>query len=184
MLNKNTRIKVKNRSTGPVVYTLPDMNNLHRKFYAGEVKDLPFEELQKLSYKPGGMYILENYLIIENKEAIDELLGKVELEYNYNENEIKDLLTKGSLDELLDCLDFAPAGVIDLLKKIAVEIEISDLRKRQAIFDKTGLNITKAIEIKDANKEETTAEAPATGRRVATPESAPEAPVRRMVTKK
>ena len=35
MLNKNTKIKVKNRNNGSVGYTLPDMNNLRRKFYPG-----------------------------------------------------------------------------------------------------------------------------------------------------
>ena len=63
MLNKNTKIKVKNRNNGSVGYTLPDMNNLRRKFYPGEQKEVTFEELQKLSYMPGGMYILKNYLI-------------------------------------------------------------------------------------------------------------------------
>ena len=184
MLNKNTRVKVKNRSTGAVGYTIPDMNNLHRKFYAGEEKEVSFEELQKLSYKPGGMYILENYLIIKNDEVINELLGKVELEYNYSEQEVKVLLENGSLDELLDCLDFAPTGVIDLVKKLAVELEINDLRKRQAIFNKTGLNVDKAIEIKNENKEDSTAEAPATGRRVAATENASETPARRVVVKK
>ena len=175
MLNKNTKIKVKNRSTGTVGYSIPDMNNLTRKFYAGELKEVTFEELQKLSYKPGGMYILENYLIIvDNDEALKAILGQVELEYNYTESEIKYMLENGSIDELLDCLDFAPAGVIELVKKIAVEIEINDLKKRKAIFEKTGFNINEAIRIKNESEETTSDE-----------DAAKEAaPARRVVIKK
>ena len=44
MLNKNTKIKVRNRNNGIVVYTLPDMNNLRRKFYPNESKEVTFEE--------------------------------------------------------------------------------------------------------------------------------------------
>lgn len=170
MLNKNTKLKVKNRSTGSIGYTIPDLNNLSRHFYAGEVKEniITFDELQKLSYLPGGMYMLKNYLVIlDNDEARDAILNKVELEYSYTEKDVKNLLLNGSLDELLDCLDFAPVGVIELVKTMAVELEINDLRKRNAIFDKTGFNINNAIDIKHAASEPATESVEATsGRRV------------------
>lgn len=179
MLNKNTKIKVKNRNNGSIGYTIPDMHNLYRKFYANETKEITYEELQKLSYLPGGMYILQNYLIIlDNDEARDAILGQVELEYNYTEEDVKNLLLNGSLDELLDCLDFAPLGVIELVKTLAVELEINDLSKRNAITNKTGFNINKAIEIKNESKEEEGAE-PASGRRVAAPADKTSTPVRR-----
>lgn len=152
-MNKNTKIGVINRSSGSVGYVIPDMNNYHRKFQAGERKELPFEEVQKLAYIPGGDYILQHYLVIENLEARDEILGSVELEYNWTEKDIKNLLTSGSIDSLLDCLDFAPLGVIDLLKKIAVEIRLNDVNKREAIKSKLGFDITKAIEINDETNE-------------------------------
>lgn len=183
MLNKNTKIKVKNRNNGSIGYTIPDMHNLYRKFYAGEVKEniITFDELQKLSYLPGGMYILENYLVIlDNDEARDALLGQVEPEYGYTDEDVKNLLLNGSLDELLDCLDFAPVGVIELVKTLAVELEINDLSKRNAITNKTGFNINKAIEIKHISaEEEDDNAAPASGRRVAAPAEKTSAPVRR-----
>ena len=187
MLNKNTKIKVRNRNNGIVVYTLPDMNNLRRKFYPNESKEVTFEELQKLSYRPGGPYLLENYLVIENEEAREALIGEVELEYAYTEEDIKNLLLNGSLDELLDCLDFAPAGVISLVKDLAVKLEINDLSKRTAIQQKTGLNVTKAIEIKNVINTPDADNAGAAMRRVGTPSdeaATPSAPVRRTVVKK
>jgi hypothetical protein len=186
MLNKNTKIRVRNRNNGVVVYTLPDMNNLRRKFYPNETKELTFEELQKLSYRPGGPYLLENYLVIENEEARAALVGEVELEYSYTEEDVKNLLLNGSLDELLDCLDFAPAGVISLVKDLAVKLEINDLSKREAIQQQTGLNVTKAIEIKHAIDTTDAEIVGPVGRRAAMPSENPAAaaPVRRTVTKK
>ena len=61
MLNKNTKIKVKNRNNGSVGYTLPDMNNLRRKFYPGEQKEVTFEELQKLSYIIASLLSVRKY---------------------------------------------------------------------------------------------------------------------------
>ena len=153
-MNKNTKIKVKNRSSSSLSYIIPDSNNFRRFFAAGEVKELPFEEVQKLTYIPGGDYMLQHYLVIDNIEARDEILGSVELEYNYDEKEIKNLLEHGSMDQLLDCLDFAPLGVIDLVKKIATEIELNDLKKRDAIFEKTGFNVSSAIQINKETNED------------------------------
>lgn len=183
MLNKNTKIKVKNRNNGSVGYTLPDMGNLRRKFYPGETKEVTFEELQKLSYMPGGMYMLKHYLVLDNEEAIRALIGGVELEYNYTENDIKNLLLNGSMDELLDCLDFAPAGVISLVKDYAVKLEINDLSKRKAIQDKTGFNVSEGIRIKNENKV-TENEGTVTRRTAQPTESTSGAPVRRIVVKK
>ena len=181
-MNKNTKIKVRNRSTGTVGYVIPDMGNYHRKFQPDEVKEVSFEEIQKLSYTPGGNYMLQHYLVIDNAEARDEILGDmVEIEYNYTQKDIERLLTSGSLDELLDCLDFAPKGVVEMLQKTAVEIELNDVKKRKAIQDVTGFNVNNAILINQESNEETTA-AEAPQRRVAQPttnSTEPAAPARR-----
>lgn len=147
MLKGDTQITVTNRDNGTVGYTIPDLNNLHRNYQAKEKKSITMEELRKLSYIPGGLYLLRNCLVLDNKEAIQELLGDVEPEYFYSEAEIKQLLKTGSLAQLEDCLDFAPKGVIDLVKSIAVETELNDINKRQVILNKTGFNVTKALEI-------------------------------------
>lgn len=147
MIDKTTLIKVRNRDNGTVGYTIPDLGNLHRNFQVGETKEVTMEELRKLSYIPGGMYLLQNCFIIENKEAVAELLGDVEPEYSYTEEEVKLLLTSGSIDQFMDALDFAPNGVIELIKNLAVDLKLNDVAKRQAILEKTGFNVTRAIEI-------------------------------------
>lgn len=167
MLNDKEIIKVRNRDNGTVGYTIPDLGNLHRNFQSGEVKKVTMEELRKLSYIPGGDVILRDYLVIEdNNEAIEELLGDVELEYTYTEADVEKLLKYGSLEEFLDCLDFAPQGVIELVKHLAVKLEVNDIAKRQAILEKTGFNVNNAIMIN--HETEKVGEEPAKARRATT----------------
>lgn len=142
-------IKVLNRDNGQTVYSIPEMNGLRRVYEAGEIKDITLEELKKLSYIPGGMELLrDNLVILNNAAVVKEILGDVEPEYSYTEEDIKRLMVQGSLDEFLDCLDFAPQGVKDLIKKVAVELPLNDVRKRQAILDKLNFNVDNAIRIK------------------------------------
>ena len=152
MDNKKT-VKVTNRNTGSVGYTIPDLNNLRRQFQPNETKELTFEELTKLSYIPGGSYILKNYLRINDKEVLKALELEVEPEYHLDKEGVLDLLNNGSLDELLDCLDFAPAGVIEMVKSLSVEIDLNDNKKREAIKDKLGFDVSKAIEIKNTRED-------------------------------
>lgn len=180
-MEKDTLIKVRNRAEGSVGYIIPDLGNLNRQFTSNETKEIPFDELRKLSFVPGGRYLLDNCLIIEDKDALQELVGNVEPEYFYTENDIKNLLLTGSMDAFLDFLDFAPQGGIDIAKDMAVKLQINDINKREAIKNKTGFDVTKAIEFnketaEDAPQEEKvrrttpiTSAATETGRRTAPP---------------
>lgn len=167
MLEKDTLIKVLNRDNGRVGYVIPELGNLRRSFMEGETKEIPFHELQKLSWVPGGMAIIKDCLVIQNEEALKALVNEdIEPEYYYTKENIEELLLRGSLAQLQDCLDFAPTGVIELVKSLAVSLEINDISKRDAIFEATGFNVTTAIAI---NKETAEDAAPETtsGRRAA-----------------
>lgn len=186
MLDKDTIIKVTNRDSGSVGYSIPELG-IRRKFAQGEVKELTMNELRKLSYLPGGQVILKDCLIIHNEEALRELNPDYEPEYFYTEEDIKKLLLTGTEAEFLDCLDFAPEGVIELLKQLAVKLEINDLAKRNAIMDKTGFNVTRAIEINHESKETEESEVNTKQRRAATPKvntAEPEAVGRRTAAPK
>ena len=165
-MEKSTLIKVLNRDNGAVVYSIPEMNGLKRVYQAGETKEITFEEIEKLSYIPGGMELLQDCLVIlDNDEAIKEILGHVEPEYSYTKDDVINLMKNGSLDEFLDCLDFAPEGVKDLIKTLSVELPLNDVAKREAILNKLGFNVDNAIRIK-RESEEPTKEEPTTRRRV------------------
>lgn len=158
MLEDKTIITVINRNNGSTGYSIPEMNGLKRKFAPGETKKITMDELRKLSYQPGGDYMLKNYLIMFNEEAVTELIGEVEPEYYYTNEDIENLLIKGTLDQLDDCLTFAPVGVVEMVKSIAVKIKLNDMDKRELIFEKTGFSPDNAIKnnkyAEDAEKKE------------------------------
>ena len=185
-------IKVKNRSMGSVGYNLPDAH-IQRSFMPGETKTVPVSEIIALSYQPGGYVLMSKYLrFFDAEELTEELNIPTEPEYYYNEQDVVDLLKTGSLDALLDALDFAPEGVIELIKKYAVELPIADMTKMDAIKEKTGYDVYNVIrhnkEAQDALGAPVTT--PANKRRTSgikeepKKEEAPEKPARRTEAKK
>lgn len=144
---------VKNRSASRVFYKIPE-DNIRREFNPGETKRISFEELEKLSYQSGGRELMANFLQIQSEEAIADLGMHTEPEYNMTEEQIIDLIKTGSLDAFLDCLDFAPVGVIDLLKKFSVSVPLADYDKRKALKEKTGFDVDIALKNMIAEKAE------------------------------
>lgn len=137
--------KVHNRSTSTVVYNIPELN-IRREYSPGESKEIDEKELEALRYQPGGTVLMNQFLQISaNEETLNRLNVNPEPEYFLNEKQIVKLLEEGSLDEFLDCLDFAPNGVIDLIKKFAVQLPLNDVAKRQALKDKKGFDVDLAI---------------------------------------
>lgn len=156
MIDRNKEVAVRNRYSSIVGYTLNELGGLRRSFQPGETKLITFDELEKLSWVPGGMEILRDELIIEDEEALKAILNHVEPEYYYSDAEVRQLLTTGTLDQLLDCLDFAPSGVLELVKQLAVSLPCNDVAKRKAILDKLGYDVTQAIELAKVDKAEET----------------------------
>ena len=76
-MEKDTLIKVTNRDTGRVGYSVSELN-VRRQFAPKETKEITFEELKQLSYLPGGDVMLSQYLVVRNEEAVKELLNGVE----------------------------------------------------------------------------------------------------------
>ena len=146
MIDKKKEIKLTNRDTGFVGYTIDDLG-IHRRFTPGETKTVTFDEIEKLSWAKGGKEMLRDYLIIQDKEAAEEVLGEVEPEYFYDKDTVDKLLKEGSLEQLQDTLEFAPKGVIDLVKQEAVDLKIDSTAKRQEIQKATSFNVTRAIEL-------------------------------------
>lgn len=182
MLNNTDRIRVENRANAIVCYRVPE-SKIIRRFVAGEVKEIEMGELRQAVQIPGTRRLIESNLIIHNKEAVNELLPDAEPEYFYDKKDVDFLLERGTLDQLMDALDFAPDGVIDLIKERAVQTELNDMRKREAILNATNFNVTGAIDIRRQAAETTTQTEENKTRRAAplgeNSEQAPETPVRR-----
>ena len=140
----STMYNVKNRSAGVAVYKIPELG-IRRSFAPGEVKQISAEELEKLTYQPGGMAMLAGFLQIMDQAGIKHIGLNPQPEYHMSEQDIAKLMVSGSLDEFLDCLDFAPPGVIDLVKKLSVSLPLSDFQKKNALKAKTGFDCDAAL---------------------------------------
>lgn len=154
-MEDNRKVKVVNRTgNGVVCYCIPDMGNLVRTFQDGEEKILTYEEMRKLSYVPGGDVILNDYLVIRDQDVLEELNMHPEQEYFYTKDDIVRLMTTGSLDEFLDCLDFAPDGVLESIKTLSVELPLNDVAKRKAVLEKLNFNVDNAVRNKQLVEQE------------------------------
>ena len=149
----NNMCKVKNRGAGYVTYRIAD-DGIRRSFAPGETKTISYEELEKLTFQAGGMAILTNFLQVQDMEAIRDFNIKAEPEYHMSETDVAKLIMSGSLDAFLDALDFAPTAVIDLIKKMSVDIPLTDIEKRKALKAKTGFDVDAALKHIEEEKED------------------------------
>ena len=182
-MDKNTLITVVNRYSGVVGYEVPELQ-VRRNFFPNEHKEISYEELEKLSFNPGGEVILREYLEITDKEVANKLLHQSpEPEYFYSQDDVEKIMKEGTLDQFLDCLDFAPSVILDMIKNKAVEMPLNDVAKRNAIKEKLGFDVTRAIEIKntkyDGETEAATVSTESSGRRTAPPKAETAAPTGR-----
>lgn len=150
---KNTKFKVKNRSSSQVIYRIPE-DGIRRAFAPGETKEITFGELEKLTYREGGPEILKNFLQILDEKVTSGLNVHTEAEYYMSEQQIVELIKTGSLEAFLDCLDYAPQGVIDLLIQLSTRVPLEDYKKRQALKEKTGYDVDAAIKNMKAEQED------------------------------
>ena len=174
------KVSIKNRSNSIVIYNIPEMG-IRREFMPNEVKNSTSEELEALSYRPGGMDLIRNELLISDAEVLTDMAVKVEPEYYLDDKGVIELLNTGSMDSFLDCLDFAPQGVIEMIKSLSISLPITDTMKIQAFKEKKGTDLGHLIEL---NKEDAEVQSQQnTGRRVKVEEvtetDAENAPIRR-----
>ena len=143
---------VKNRSASLVVYKIPE-ENIRREFKPGESRPISYDELVKLTFQPGGRDLMEQYLQITEEEVTNSLNIRREPEYDMSEAQVRDLMLNGELAAFLDCLDYAPVGIIDLIKRYAVSLPLNDRAKIEALKDKTGFDTEAALRNQKADKE-------------------------------
>lgn len=137
---------VTNRSTSSVGYPIPETDGRSRDFAPGETKKITYGEIEAACQQGGCRFLFHQYLLIQDPDAVEEATNtKEEIEYFMTPEQVKAWLPTCSQDEFLDALDFAPAGVHDLIKKYAIELPLTDMNKCQAIKDKLGLDVIAAL---------------------------------------
>lgn len=143
-MDMNKLYKIKNRSASVVVYKIPE-DGIRREFAPGEIKNIPYGELVKLMYQPGGKMIMSDFLQLGDEGLIEDFGINAQPEYYMSEEQVATLIKSGSMDDFLDCLDYAPTGVIDLVKRLAVSLPMNDLQKVKALKEKTGFDVEAAL---------------------------------------
>lgn len=150
-MSNTEMIQVRNLTDHIVV--IPD-KEMHRRysFQPEEVKNFDKDTLRRLNYLPGVTYLFRNCLSVRDEGLAKEFgvsSDTFEHEYKWTRADIDKCLTSGSLDELLDALDFAPEGIVDTIVQRAVELKVNDVSKRKAILEKTGKNVDSMINLSE-----------------------------------
>lgn len=164
MIEKTKELIITNRSASTVYYTVPNLR-VNRSLASGQSIRVTYDELEQLSFTPGGNKLLAEFLMITDPEKPDGVSTVVEPEYYYTDKEVKELLLNGTTDELLDAIDFGPEGTKSLIKKWAVDLPVNDVKKREIIKEKLYLDVT-AVLVNAAPEEEVAEKEEVTERRV------------------
>lgn len=142
-------MKVYNRSDSNVTYSLPELNT-RRVFALGESKDLEDKELEALWQMDGGLTIIKDYLLVDDEDWV-KAHWDAPIEYFWKTEDVKKCLLEDPLDLFQETLEYAPQGVIDLIKMLAWKLPISDLNKIEALRIATGFDTLAAIDVMSAS---------------------------------
>ena len=166
-LTRDSKIKVTNRSNGTVILKVQD-RHFRAELNPKETRVLNYGDILDVAAQPGGRNLIYNFLLIQDAEALRQGLNvKEEPEYWLTEEKIPSWMNTCSLDEFKDALQFAPQGVLDLIKKYAVSQPLNDMAKRIAIKDALQFDVTLAITNNEKSGEDEAANAPSARRRSA-----------------
>lgn len=142
-MDKNRKVVVKNRTKGMVGYKIDTLRVYRHWDKTGDILYISIDELIELSTLPGGLKLLEKYLLIEDEEAVSIVFGReMEPEYNYTEKEIDFLLYKAEDNQLFDCLDYAPEGVLRIIRSKSVDKIPNTTAKVEAINKRLNINLS------------------------------------------
>ena len=163
LVNDSDKVRIRNLTAFPAVYVTPS-THIRRELPPHGSMEVTAGELREASYDHGCIEMFRNYVQICNKElAVEFGVPEDMVEYHWSAKDIDDALLKPELyDAFLDALDFGPDGIKDSLVQRAVELEIPDVRRREAIKNVLGQDVTRMIENKhliqannDTQEEET-----------------------------
>jgi len=140
-------MKVTNRSAGDVGYSLPELG-VRRSFNRGDWKEISQEEIFALSQAKGGLSLIKNYLLLDDKEYVKkEIWHDAPIEYFWGLEDVKKCVLEDSKDLFAETLDYAPEGVVDLIKEYAWRLPMTDLNKIQILKEKTGFDAQMAQKV-------------------------------------
>lgn len=133
-------MKVMNRSTGTAGYSLPELN-IRRVFNVGEIKELKDKEILALYNTDAGRLMLCQILQVQNKEFVQkEIWPDAPVEYFWTIEDIKKCMLEESAELFAETLEYAPEGVVDIMKDLAWRTPLTDLNKCTIMKQKLGFD--------------------------------------------
>lgn len=152
-------VRVTNLGRQRVYYTLPELNGLHRTFQPVErgiadTKVVTFHELYTLNNSPGGPQLIFDNLQIKDNDVRKALDLPEDPEFDYSVEEIKELIEKGTEDEILDALEFGPYYLAQWMKEVIITEGLNDFEKRKFFEGLFNFNLTAAQENFNWSKED------------------------------
>ena len=171
MTDLTKKIKVYNRTSGGLGYTIDALRITRSWDKQGDYLNIGIDELLELKTVPGGMELLEKFMLIEDEEALKLIFDDRELEpeYKYGVAEVDFLLYESTLEQFLDALDYAPQGVLDLILAGAKNKLPNTTAKISAMNDKYKININKMYELNQDTEVAEEGEAANTSKRRSAP---------------
>lgn len=172
-ISDETMVEVRSLTDLPVTLFQKD-KNLRITFQKNQVRKMKAGDIRELNFEPGIHVLFTEYLSVGDPELAAEIGVSeqvLEYEYQWTIDDVKNLLTERSLEELEDVLNCAPQGIVDTIVDQAVEMRLNDVAKRDLIKQYTGQDITKKLEVKDRTESAANGDAPKTtssqgGRRI------------------
>lgn len=149
------KIRLRNLTKNPAVYITP-ATGVRREIPPLGYIEVTAGEIRECSYDSGCSNLLRNYVQVCNPALAREIgVSDETIEYNWGDKEVTEAVTTADMDVLLDALDYAPAGIKQAIVDKAVELEIPDMARREAIEEAMGININRIIENKRLVGQET-----------------------------
>ena len=96
-------------------------------FVPGESKDLSEQELNALWQIDGGASLLRNELMVQDEEWVNKMMPYAPIEYFWLVSDVDKCILEDSLELFKETLEYAPTGVIDLIKARAWQLPMTDL---------------------------------------------------------
>lgn len=144
------KVLVQNLTNDDITYIDNDGGVERRIIFRGQQSQwLPREMVERMTYDHGGSVLIKHYLSVKD-DGIREEIGVPEdqIEYDYTQEDIVEMLQTNYQDKIADALDFGPEGIVEMIVDQAVALPITDTSTMELISNKTNKNIAAMIKNK------------------------------------
>lgn len=150
------KVKVKNLTTGTIVVNVPDLR-LHRIWERkGAIKVIDDEILQEAFYDPGVEYLFKQGMLkIEDEEVVEQIDPEIKNVIVLDDAQMRGMLKGKPLGEFKEKLKELPREQIFALVEFAIQNELIDMAKNDVLKEITGIDITRAVQLKRQEEEKT-----------------------------